>query len=597
MADRDFINPMARHIWDLKYRYQQGPQKIDRDLDETWWRVARAIAEPEGAQRAVWADRFHGLLSGLAFIPGGRILAGAGTRHKVTLFNCFVMGVIPDSVDGIFTSLHEAALTLQQGGGIGCDFSTLRPAGDPAWTSGNTATGPVSFMHIWDETAGTIQSLGRRRSAMMATLRCDHPDIFEFIDAKRAGGLQNFNLSVQCTEEFMQALAMNADWDLVFPTGHAPPVPPVRSVRRRWPGHDDTVDCRVVKTVRAGALWRALAAAAADCGDPGVLFVDRINQENNLWYGEYLSATNPCGEVPLPAYGACNLGSFNLVTLVTKPFTPDAAFDFDRLRALVPVAVRLLDNAIDVSEFPLPAQAACVRRTRRLGLGVTGLADALIMLGLRYDSSAGRRVAAHVFEVLRDEAYRASSALARERTPFPAYDLDYLSAGFIQRLPADISGAITVHGIRNSHLLAVAPAGTISLLAGNVSSGIEPVFDFHVRRDVRDADGQVREYPLTDYAWHLWRQLHDEAEPLPMQFQTASDVTPEAQLRMLAALQPLVDSSISKTVALPPGSSAETVAAVFHEAYTLGLKGCTVFVKRGHRDVIHSDRRQDDIVT
>ena len=583
-----FGNPVARHVWDVKYRYREGGRVVDRDLDDTWWRVAHALAAVEGDAREAWARRFHDAMIGFAFIPGGRILAGAGTRHRVTLFNCFVMGTVPDSLDAIFRVLHESALTLQQGGGIGCDFSALRPAGQLAWSSGNSASGPVSFMRIWDAAAGTIQSQGSRRSAMLASLRCDHPDIFEFIAAKQDGGLENFNLSVQCTDEFMRALAQDAEWPLVFPAdAWRPDGDAAASVQRRWPGRDGLVKCRLVRVVRARELWNALATAAAGCGDPGVLFVDRINQENNLWYEEYLTVANPCGEVPLPAYGACDLGSLNLAALVLRPFTADAHFDFTRFRELVPVAVRMLDDAIDASQFPLPAQAERVHRSRRLGLGVTGFADALIMLGLHYDSAPARGFAAELFRTLRDEAYRASVALAQERGAFPAYDPDYLSAAFIRRLPDDISSAITAHGIRNSHLLAVAPAGTISLLAGNVSSGIEPVYDFHVERDIRGTDGRPQSYPLTDHAWQLWHSVHGAA-PLPHQFVTASALSPSAQLAMLATIAPFVDNAISKTVALPLAADAGQVAAAFTQAYRLGLKGCMVFAEDGRRGVMRS---------
>ena len=578
---------IARHIWESRYRYGHAGRWMDASLDDTWWRVARALAAAEPTDRGAWAQRFHDqLLAGCTFLPGGRILAGAGTERRVTLFNCFVMDVIPDSLDGIFRTLHESALTLQQGGGIGVDFSALRPAGWPAHGSRTTASGPVSFMRIWNEMAGALQSCGQRRSAMMATLRCDHPDILEFVDAKRGAVLENFNLAVQCTEEFMRAVERDADWALVFPvdgspaTGGAPSV----LVKRRWPRFEGLVNCRVVKTLRARALWGALASAAASRGDPGVLFVDRINQENNLWYDEYITTANPCGEVPLPAHGACNLGSFNLTAFVERPFAPDAEFDMARLRRLVPVAVRFLDDAIDVSHFPLAEQAERVRRSRRIGLGVTGLADALIMLGLRYDTPAGRDFTVHVFRTLRDEAYRASIELALERGPFPAYDPDYLSASFIQRLPDDISGAIAVHGIRNSHLLAQAPTGTVSLLAGNVSSGIEPVFDFRVKRRIRDAG----EYPLTDYAWALWQEHYGDAPP-PSAFVTAASVPASAQLAMLAAIQPYVDNSISKTVALPAAASGDAAAVAFHQAYTLGLKGCTVFPWGDRRGVIQGD--------
>ena len=588
-----FANPVAQHIWESRYRYRQDEHWLDGSIDDTWWRVAHALAVPEGAARDLWAKRFHEVLSGFAFLPGGRILAGAGTRHQVTLFNCFVMGVVPDSLDGIFTALRESALTLQQGGGIGADFSALRPSGHPAWTTGNTASGPVSFMRVWNETAATIQSLGRRRSAMMATLRCDHPDIFDFIDAKRLGGLEHFNLAVQCTEEFMRALAEDGEWGLVFPadTWQKSSGAAAECVQRRWPGREGLVKCRVVRTVKARSLWEALAAAAAGHGDPGVLFVDRINRENNLWYDEYITATNPCGEVPLPAYGACNLGSFNLTAFVDGAFTPEAAFDFGRFCVSIAVAVRMLDNAIDVSNFPLPAQAARVRRARRLGLGVIGLADALILLGLRYDSAAGRQFAAHVFKCLRDEAYRASVELAKKRGPFPGYGIDYLSAAFIEHLPEDINGAITTYGIRNSHLLAQAPGGSISLLAGNISSGIEPVFDFRVNRYLRDASGRVKAYPLTDYAWQQWHQRNGAAA-MPEQFVTAADVTADQQLAMLGAIQPFVDSSISKTVTLPSRAPGQDAAAVFAQAYALGLKGCTVFSQGAKRGVIRSAPEQ-----
>ena len=582
MQDGDGI---SRHIWETRYRYGRGGRWVDANLDDTWWRVANALARPEHAKQDVWARRFHDdLLVGFTFLPGGRILAGAGTGRRSTLFNCFVMGVVPDSMYGIFKSLRESALTLQYGGGIGMDFSALRPAGWRAVDAGKTATGPVSFMRIWNEMAGTLQSLGQRRSAMMGTLRCDHPDILDFIAAKHAGGLENFNLAVQCTEEFLLAVERDAEWALVFPEDTGTPHASGTGgglLERRWPGHAGMVACRVAKTLRARELWDALATAAAARGDPGVLFVDRINQENNLWYEEYITAANPCGELPLPAYGACNLGSFNLTALVQRPFAPDADFDLARLRRLVPLAVRMLDNAIDVSLFPLEAQAECVRRSRRIGIGVTGLADALIMLGLRYDSPAGCDFSARVFHTLRDEAYRASIELATERGHFPAYDPDYLTAPFIERLPDDISGAIAVHGIRNSHLIAQAPTGTISLLAGNVSSGIEPVFDYHVRRKIRGTG----EYPLTDYAWHQWQVLYGDA-PAPHAFVTASGVSPAAQLAMLGAIHPYVDNGISKTVALTALADGEAAATAFHQAYNLGLKSCTVFAWGNGRGVI-----------
>lgn len=583
-----FSNAVSARIWEQRYRYRVGERAIDADVDGTWRRVAQALAAAERGDQSGWSARFHALLKDFAFLPGGRILAGAGTAHRVTLFNCFSMGVVPDSLDGILTRLREGALTLQQGGGIGCDFSAIRPAGLTARASGNTATGPVSFLRVWDAVADTIQSLGARRSAMMATLRCDHPDILEFINAKRAGGLRNFNLSVQITREFMQALDRGGDWELVFPADVWPEgLGEAQTLLRRWPGRDAPLRCRVLRRLPARELWQALASAAAACGDPGVLFVDRINEENNLWYCEYLSTTNPCGEVPLPEYGACNLGSFNLTQFVRAPFTAAAVFDFARLEAQVPTAVRLLDDAIEVSRFPLPQQADSVRRSRRLGLGITGLADALIMLGLHYASAAAREFAQRVLRLLRDAAYSASVTLAGERGTFPAFDPDeYLRSAFAQRLPEELRSRIFIHGIRNSHLLAIAPTGTVSLLANNISSGIEPVFDFHVRRRLRAADGGAEDYPLTDYAWRLWRGQRGEAAPGPA-LVTAAQIPADAQLAMLAGMQPYVDNAISKTINLTQAGPAE-VSGIFLDAWRLGLKGCTAYVHQAGRDIISS---------
>ncbi|MDE2236057.1 MAG: adenosylcobalamin-dependent ribonucleoside-diphosphate reductase [Gammaproteobacteria bacterium] len=584
VARTAFTNAVSERIWDQRYRYRAGGKVLDADPEASWWRVARALAGAEPTAQASWAERFHALLADFVFLPGGRILAGAGTRHRVTLFNCFVMGVVPDSLAGILALLRESALTLQQGGGIGCDFSALRPAGLPAPSSGNVATGPVSFLHLWDDVAKNIQSLGERRSAMMATLRCDHPDILEFIDAKRGGGLGNFNLSVQITAEFMQALEQNSEWALVFPASAWSGGTSPETVMRRWPGQAQPVACRVVRRLPAHSLWQALAAAAGS-GDPGVLFVDRINAENNLWYDEYLSATNPCGEVPLPAYGACNLGSFNLTAFVRAPFTQQAAFDFERLRSLVPLAVRFLDDAIEISRFPVALQAQTVRRSRRLGLGITGFADTLIMLGLHYASEAARTFASRLMQLLRDEAYVASISLAGERGAFPSFDRErYLRSGFTRRLPESIRQGIAAHGMRNSHLLAIAPTGTISLLANNISSGIEPVFDYHVRRRIHMGGGAIEDYPLTDYAWRLWQAHAGDAQP-GAAFVTASQLPAASQLAMLAALQPFVDNAISKTINLSH-AQASGFEGLFLEAYRLGLKGCTVYKTESRRDVI-----------
>ena len=569
---------ISRHVWDVKYRWRDG-EVHDRHIGDTWRRVARALAQVEAPEaRAHWAERFYAILEGFRFLPGGRILAGAGTGHRVTLFNCFVMGRIEDSLDGIFDALKEGALTMQQGGGVGYDFSTLRPRGFRAHATGGIASGPVSFMAIWDAMCATLLSTGARRGAMMATLRCDHPDIEDFIDAKREPGrLTHFNLSVQVTDAFMAAVRADRDWELVFPVASLDPSErDGEHLTRHWPGMGE-VPCKVVRRVRARDLWDRIMRATYDHAEPGVLFIDRINQLNNLHYREDISATNPCGEVPLPPYGACDLGSINLTRLVRDPFTEHARFDFAALAELVPVAVRLMDDVIDASRFPLPQQAEVEREDRRIGLGLTGLGDALIMLGLHYGSEPARETAARIMRTIRDCAYRASIQLAREKGAFPAFEADpYLAGDYARTLPEDIRAAIARHGIRNSHLNAIAPTGTISLLANNVSSGIEPVFDFRYRRRMLEQDGTPREYEVSDYAFRHFRAAHPDA-PLPPPFVTALELAPEQHLAMQAALQPFVDNSISKTINIPEDYPYPRFREVYAEAYQLGLKGCTTY--------------------
>ncbi|HEX6862341.1 MAG TPA: adenosylcobalamin-dependent ribonucleoside-diphosphate reductase [Thermoanaerobaculia bacterium] len=542
---------VSRHVWETKYRHRS-----DRTIEGTWRRVAKALSEVEPAAepRPAWEERFYSVLEGFRFLPGGRILAGAGTRRRVTLFNCFVMGRIEDSLDGIFEALKEGALTMQQGGGVGYDFSTLRPAGTPAVSAGTIASGPVSFLRVWDSMCATVLSTGARRGAMMATLRCDHPDVEAFVDAKREpGALTNFNLSVQVTDAFLDAVHKGEDWPLVF-SGH------------------------VFRSVPARPLWDRILRAAWEHAEPGVLFVDRINRLNNLWYREHLTATNPCGEVPLPPYGACDLGSLNLVRFVQAPFSPDARLDLDALRETAAVAVRMLDDVIDASRFPLPQQERQARATRRIGLGLTGLADALAMLGHRYDSPGGLAAATEAMRTICHAAYRASIDLAREKGSFPALDREkHVQGEFIRSLPDDIREGIAAHGIRNSHLTAIAPTGTISLLAGNVSSGIEPIFGLRHRRRLLDADGSWREVELADPALVLWRELHPGAEPPAGLFATARELPPAAHLDMQAALQPFVDSAISKTINVPADLSFTRFRDVYEEAWRKGLKGVTAF--------------------
>src|SRR5215470_919646 len=445
------VAAISQQIWDMKYRLKDaGGGAVDRTIEESWRRVATTLAAPE-KDPALWAERFYDAMADFKFLPAGRILAGAGTKRNVTLFNCFVMGTIPDDMRGIFENLLEAALTMQQGGGIGYDFSTLRPKGAPVKGVGADASGPLTFMDVWDAMCRTIMSAGHRRGAMMATMRCDHPDIEAFIEAKREPGrLRMFNLSVLVTDTFMQAVEENAPWELSF-------------------------GGTVWKVLPARELWDKIMRATYAYAEPGVIFIDRINRRNNLSYCETISATNPCGEEPLPPYGACLLGSINLAALVRNPFSAEAALDMDELERLVPVAVRLMDNVVDVSGFPLEQQTVEAKAKRRIGLGVTGLADALIMCGARYGSSSAVALTEVWMKAIQRAAYLASVDLATEKGSFPLYDRErYLAGETVMGLDEEVRVQIAQHGIRNALLTSVAPTGTISLFADNVSSGIEP---------------------------------------------------------------------------------------------------------------------------
>lgn len=576
MADTYFTTPIARHIWDVKYRYREGDTVLDATVADSWRRVAHALAAVEHDQEA-WEERFYAILEGFKFLPGGRIQAGAGTPHKVTLFNCFVMGEIGDSMDGIFDALKEGALTMQQGGGVGYDFSTLRPRGTRAYSVGSVASGPVSFMRIWDSMCATILSTGARRGAMMGTLRCDHPDIEEFISIKQdKTQLRHFNISVLVSDAFMAAIEHDEEWPLLFPAeGHGAGAEIVMSP---WPGRNGPVPCEVHRRIKARALWEKIMRATYDYAEPGVLFIDRINRLNNLYYRERISASNPCGEVPLPPYGACNLGSLNLTRFVQAPFTPHAKLDLEAMAEAAGVAVRLLDNVIDVSRFPLPSQAKQARGSRRIGLGFTGMADALMMLGVRYGDEASLRIAAEVMRTLCHAAYRVSIDIARDKGPFPFFNREkYLAGEFIAGLPGDIRDGIARYGIRNSHLTAVAPTGTISLLANNVSSGVEPVFDSDFSRRVLEFDGSYSDYQVVDYAVALWRRQNSQGADLPPQFVDAHELEPVVHLDMQAAVQPYVDQAISKTINVPMDYDFDAFRDLYRLAYERGLKGCTTF--------------------
>ena len=548
-----FAAPIAEQIWDMKYRLKQADgTAVDLSVEDSWRRIARALAKPEADPEA-WEERFYAALEDFKFLPAGRITAGAGTGRNVTLFNCFVMGTIPDSMGGIFDNLKEAALTMQQGGGIGYDFSTIRPRGADVKGVSADASGPLSFMDVWDAMCRTIMSAGSRRGAMMATMRCDHPDIEDFITAKRdSARLRMFNMSVLITDDFMAAVKAGGSWDLTF-------------------------EGKIYHTVEARDLWNRIMQATYDFAEPGVIFIDRINQMNNLGYCEEIAATNPCGEQPLPPYGACLLGSINLARLVQAPFEEGAQIDEAGLAELVSVAVRMMDNTVDASRFPLEQQAREAAAKRRIGLGVTGLADALLMVGLRYGSDEAAAQTEAWLKAIARAAYLASVELAKEKGAFPLFDAEkYLESGAMQAMDADVRAAIAEHGIRNALLTSIAPTGTISLYAGNVSSGIEPVFAYAYSRKVLQKDGSRTEEEVVDYAVALWREKFGDA-PLPDHFVDAQTLAPAEHVKMQAAAQKWVDSSISKTINVPEDISFDAFKDVYMQAWDTGCKGCTTY--------------------
>jgi ribonucleoside-diphosphate reductase alpha chain len=548
-----FAAPIAEQIWDMKYRFKTA-NGIPNDVtvEDTWRRIAHDLAKVEKDPSA-WEDKFYGALEDFKYLPAGRIIAGAGTARQVTLFNCFVMGTIPDSMGGIFEMLKEAALTMQQGGGIGYDFSTIRPKGAGVRGVAADASGPLSFMDVWDSMCRTIMSAGSRRGAMMATMRCDHPDIEEFIAAKSdAARLRLFNVSVLITDAFMDAVKADAAWELSF-------------------------DGTVYKTVQAQDLWNKIMKSTYDYAEPGVIFIDRINAANNLNYCETISATNPCGEQPLPPYGACLLGSINLARLVQNPFQADSALDDAALSDLVATAVRMMDNVVDTSKFPLPQQAAEAQAKRRIGLGVTGLADALLMVGLRYGSDEAARQTEHWLHRIARAAYLASVEIAKEKGAFPLFEAEaFLASGAMQGMDEDVRDAIRAHGIRNALLTSIAPTGTISLYAGNVSSGIEPVFAYAYTRKVLQKDGTRTEEEVVDYAVQMWRDTFGNAE-LPDYFVNAQTLAPADHVKMQAAAQKWIDSSISKTINCPADIDFDAFKDVYMQAWDTGCKGCTTY--------------------
>ena len=555
----------------LLEKYAKGDEK---SLPDVRSRVARALAqaEPEAIRREMESQFIEALER---FIPAGRILSSAGTDIKATLINCFVQPV-GDAIQGtdgrgypgIYDALKEAAETMRRGGGVGYDFSTIRPLGAFVRGTHSNASGPISYMHVFDRSCETVESAGARRGAQMGVLRVDHPDIEAFISAKDSGKLTNFNISVGVTEAFMQAVEKDEMFNLVH----------------EIPGKEggqaqDVTGKFIYRTVRARDLWKKIIVSTYDHAEPGVLFIDQMNLENNLWYAEEIEATNPCAEQPLPPYGCCCLGSLNLTLYVKAPFSDKADFDFKQFEKDVSTAIRMLDNVLEVTYWPLEKQQAEAQAKRRIGLGFTGLGDALIMLGLRYDTEEARKMAARISEVMRDRAYLASAELANERGAFPLFDAEkYLSGRFVSRLPEKIRDEIRKNGIRNSHLLSIAPTGTISLaFADNASNGIEPPFSWNYERLKRMPDGAKVTYAVEDHAWRLYKSMGGDTSNLPPAFVTALEISALDHMKMVAAVAPFIDTSISKTVNVPADYPFEDFENLYTEAWRAGLKGLATY--------------------
>ncbi len=556
----------------LLEKYAKGGEQ---SADDVRRRVARALAAVEANPARRELEFFEALAGG--FIPGGRVNSAAGTELQATLINCFVQPVgdsVSHTVDGrpgIYVALMEAAETMRRGGGVGYDFSNIRPKGAYVRGTHSAASGPVSYMRVFDRSCETVESAGSRRGAQMGILRCDHPDIEDFIHAKDRGDLANFNVSIAVTDTFMRAVESDGDWQLVHKT---PPSMSAGAAMQRTDG------AWIYRSVKARDLWQQVMHSTYDHAEPGIVFIDRINDDDNLSYCERLDATNPCGEQPLPAYGCCCLGSINLTLFVTDAFRPKARFDFAAFARVIHPAVRMLDNVLDVTVWPLPQQQAEARAKRRIGLGFTGLGDTLVMLGLKYDTDAARRMGAEIAEFMRNESYAASLAIAQEKGAFPLFDAKRFLAAprFAARLPAELKDKIAAHGLRNSHLLSIAPTGTISLaFADNASNGIEPPYAWTYQRKKRMPDNTHRTYDVEDHAWRLYRHNDGDVNELPAHFVTALEISALDHMHMVAAIAPFVDSAISKTVNVPEDYPYEQFESLYLEAWKSGLKGIATY--------------------
>ena len=573
LNDPEFSLPAQQVSLDvLLEKYAKGGE---RSIPEVRRRVARALAHAE-KDRVKWEVAFFETLEN-GFIPGGRINSAAGTELTATLINCFVQPIgdsISETVDGkpgIYVALMEAAETMRRGGGVGYDFSSIRPKGALVKGTQSSASGPVSYMKVFDQSCETVESAGARRGAQMGILRCDHPDIEEFIHAKDGGDLRNFNMSVAVTHAFMRAVENDGNWELAHKSA---PTPAQSAMRQRADGW------WIYRTVKANDLWKQIMDSTYDHAEPGVIFIDRINADNNLSYCEVIESTNPCGEQPLPSYGCCCLGSVNLTPFVSDPFTSKARFEFERFGDVVHTSIRMLDNVLDATVWPLPQQDQEAKSKRRVGLGFTGLGDALIMLGLRFDQAEARTMAAKIAEAMRDAAYMSSVDLAREKGAFPLLDKEkYLAEPrFAACLPEKIKEQIRKYGIRNSHLLSIAPTGTISLaFADNASNGIEPAYSWTYQRKKRMPDDTHKIYDVDDHAWRLYRHLGGDVENLPTYFVTALQISALDHMRMVAAVSPFIDSAISKTVNVPESYPHAEFKDLYLQAWKAGLKGITTY--------------------
>ena len=572
------IQPISTDVLIEKYA-KDG----EYEPDQIFQRVAKGLSDVEDL--SIRADIEKLFLENLrnGAIGAGRIMSAAGTDIQATLINCFVQpvgdciqGFDAEGFPGIYEALKQAAETMRRGGGVGYDFSRIRPKGAEVKGTASIASGPCSYINVFDISCSTVESAGARRGAQMGVLRIDHPDIFEFITAKRTTGRwNNFNVSVGVSSAFMKALEGNQSWELIHkakPAKNAIAEGAYQIASGLW----------VYRKVEAKEIWEAVMKSAYDFAEPGILFLDNINRDNNLNYCESISATNPCGEQPLPPYGCCDLGPVILPRFIKNPFgfAGEPSFDFEAFISVVKIQVRMLDNVLDATYWPLPEQAEEARIKRRIGVGFTGLGDTLVMLKLSYNEEGARIVAAKIARVMRDAAYGASVELAKEKGSFPSLEVEKYLGGdsFVCRLDDKLKNDIRQFGIRNSHLLSIAPTGTVSLaFADNASNGIEPAFSWVYRRKKREADGSTTEYAVEDHAWRMYRDLGGDVENLPKYFISALEMSATDHIAMMQAVQPFIDTAISKTVNVPVNYPYDDFKSLYTQAWRANLKGLATY--------------------